>query len=297
MCTAFKFKSYFGRNFDYEESYDEELILIPPHYKKTNNKYGIIGIGSGMVQDYPLLYDGINSEGLCCAGLAFSGNAHYFKEDPTKDNIPPYDFIVQILGNFDTVKSVKEYLKNVNIVDIPYSRLMPNTDLHWIIADKEECITVESTKYGLGVYDNFIGVLTNNPPFKEQELYMLYHTRLDQDYPSRSIYNSRGTNTFGLKGDYTSIGRFERCAYLKERLERNDIFTGNEINSTFHLLSGVEQIYGVTPINDKYEYTIYSVVYDMENYAAYAKLYTGEYASARPMKDRKELHRIRLRSD
>lgn len=37
-----------------------------------------------------------------------------------------------------------------------------------MIADKEQAVTVESTKDGLQVYDNRVGVLTNNPPFKEQ---------------------------------------------------------------------------------------------------------------------------------
>ena len=40
--------------------------------------------------------------------------------------------------------------------------------LHWIIADKDSCIVVESMKDGLHVYDNSVGVLTNNPPFPGQ---------------------------------------------------------------------------------------------------------------------------------
>ena len=39
---------------------------------------------------------------------------------------------------------------------------------HWIIADKDSCIVVESMKDGLHVYDNPVGVLTNNPPFPSQ---------------------------------------------------------------------------------------------------------------------------------
>ncbi|HCS68098.1 MAG TPA: choloylglycine hydrolase, partial [Oribacterium sp.] len=40
--------------------------------------------------------------------------------------------------------------------------------LHWIIADKDACIVVESMVDGLHVYDNPVGVMTNNPPFPSQ---------------------------------------------------------------------------------------------------------------------------------
>ena len=40
--------------------------------------------------------------------------------------------------------------------------------LHWIISDENESITVESMSDGLHIYDNPVGVLTNNPPFPQQ---------------------------------------------------------------------------------------------------------------------------------
>ena len=35
----------------------------------------------------------------------------------------------------------------------------------------------------------------------------------------------------------------------------------------------MEQIYGATPVKDKYEYTIYSIVYDMDYKDVYLKFY------------------------
>ena len=49
-----------------------------------------------------------------------------------------------------------------------FSEQLPTAQLHWIIADKDACIVVESTKDGLHVYENPVGVLTNNPPFPGQ---------------------------------------------------------------------------------------------------------------------------------
>ena len=49
-----------------------------------------------------------------------------------------------------------------------FSEQLPAAQRHWIIADKDSCIVVESMKDGLHVYDNPVGVLTNKPPFPSQ---------------------------------------------------------------------------------------------------------------------------------
>ena len=45
---------------------------------------------------------------------------------------------------------------------------MPVSSLHWIIADRDEAITLESVREGIKIYDNPVGVLTNNPTFDRQ---------------------------------------------------------------------------------------------------------------------------------
>ena len=49
------------------------------------------------------------------------------------------------------------------------SEQLPTAQLHWIIADKDSCIVVESMKDGLHVYDNPVGVLTNNIKAENRE--------------------------------------------------------------------------------------------------------------------------------
>ena len=68
MCTASNYKTedhYFGRNFDYEFSYNERITITPRNYvfnfKKIDSiesHYAIIGIAAG-VDSYPLYYDNI----------------------------------------------------------------------------------------------------------------------------------------------------------------------------------------------------------------------------------------------
>ena len=72
MCSTFKYKHTMGRNYDYEVSYEEEVIFIPKGENVCHNKFDILGIGSGLFKEFPMLYDGMNEKGLCCSGLAFT---------------------------------------------------------------------------------------------------------------------------------------------------------------------------------------------------------------------------------
>ncbi len=56
----------------------------------------------------------------------------------------------------------------MNFLNEPFNEQLPLAQLHWIIADKEEAITVEAMKDGIKIYENPVGILTNNPPFDKQ---------------------------------------------------------------------------------------------------------------------------------
>ena len=116
-------------------------------------------------RNYPLYFDGMNEKGLCMAGLNFVGNAFFGKNDESKQNVAVYEFIPFILSQCATVKETCEMIDNINLTDTPFSRELPTAQLHWLIADKTQSITVECTHDGMHVYNNEAGVLTNNPPF------------------------------------------------------------------------------------------------------------------------------------
>ena len=289
MCTALKYKNIMGRNFDYETSYGEEFVVVPPY--QYDNIYAVMGICT-MYTDangvYPLFYDGINEYGLCMAGLAFEGNAHYadpnnFEEWQGKKGVKVYDFIFKTLGRYNSVKEVESYLENIILTDKRISEKYPNSDMHWLVCDKDDCIIIEQTKDGLNWYNAETNALTNNPPYPFQ--LRNYNDEKDYigcgTYPDK-IWSTRGMETDNLKGGYTSEERFIRVSYLKEKLEKSN-YNANDIAQTFHLLGSVEQIYGATPVNNSFEYTIYSIAYDMDNVCAYIKTY-----------DNLEVHRIAL---
>lgn len=102
------------------------------------------------------------------AGLNFVGNAVYSEVQPDVENIAQFEFIPWILSLCASLAEVRKLLNRINIVNTPFSEQLPLAQLHWIIADENESITVESMSDGLHIYDNPVGVLTNNPPFPQQ---------------------------------------------------------------------------------------------------------------------------------
>ena len=208
MCTAATYKTrdfYFGRTLDYEFSYGDEITITitPRNYelnfrmgKKIENHYAMIGMAH-VVGDYPLYYDAINEKGLGIAGLNFVGNAYYNNCVDGKDNIAQFELIPWILCQCETVKEVRELLKNINITNEPYSEKFPLAQLHWIIADKNEAIIVESVKDGLKVYDNPVGVLTNNPPFDKQMFELNKYMNLSPKSPQNNFSDKLNMEYYG----------------------------------------------------------------------------------------------------
>ena len=214
---------------------------------------------------YPLYYDAVNEKGLGMAGLNFVGNADYKGEIAGKENVASFEFIPWILSQCATVQEAKNLLKKINLTDRKFNDKLPAAQLHWLIADRKEAITVESVKDGIMVYDNPAGVLTNNPPFKEQMFqlnnYMHLSTRSPQNHFSDklplSVYG-RGMGAIGLPGDLSSQSRFVRAAFVKMNAVSGD--SENEsVSQFFHILGSVDQQRGCCEVEDgKYEYTIYT---------------------------------------
>ena len=119
MCTALTLKTkdgynLFGRNMDLSYSFNQAVTLVPRNYeyrdrvtnKMKKTKYAMIGMAS-VIDDYPAFADAMNEKGLGCAGLNFPGYAYLEdKEVPGKNNLAPYDLIIWILSNFETVDDV-----------------------------------------------------------------------------------------------------------------------------------------------------------------------------------------------
>ena len=274
MCTAATYLTkdfYFGRNLDYEFPYGESVTITPRGYsfdlrrgEKFKNRYAIIGMAH--VQDgYPLYYDAVNEKGLCIAGLNFVGNAKYHTPVNGKDNITQFELIPWLLGSCAGIAEARTMLERLNVTDIPFSAGMPLAQLHWLIADRNGCITLESTQDGLHIYDNPVGVLTNNPPFPQQLFNLNNYMALSPRQPENRFSGalglhcySRGMGALGLPGDLSSMSRFVRVAYTKLNAVCRDTEAEN-VSQFFHILGAVEQQRGCCEVEPgAYEYTIYT---------------------------------------
>lgn len=300
MCTAATYKTkdfYFGRTLDYESSYGEEIVIMPRNFRLgflsegiCEKHYAVIGTAH-IAGGYPLFYDAVNEKGLCMAGLNFVGNAHYFKNKNGKSNIAQYEFIPWILGKCASTDEAKELISNINITDTPFSEHMPVGQLHWIIADKNSAITVESVSDGIKVYDNPLGVLTNNPPFDEQMFRLNDYMHLSPRQPKNTFSDklelkaySRGMGAIGLPGDLSSQSRFVRVAFVKA----NSVSGKGETESVsqfFHILGSVDQPRGCCEVaNGKYEITIYTSCCNADKGIYYYTTYDNHRISAVDMR-------------
>lgn len=300
MCTAATYKTndfYFGRTLDYESSYGEEIVIMPRNFRLEflsegicEKHYAVIGTAH-IAGGYPLFYDAVNEKGLCMAGLNFVGNAHYFKNKNGKSNIAQYEFIPLILGKCASTDEAKELISNINITDTPFSEHMPVGQLHWIIADKNSAITVESVSDGIKVYDNPLGVLTNNPPFDEQMFRLNDYMHLSSRQPKNTFSDklelkaySRGMGAIGLPGDLSSQSRFVRVAFVKA----NSVSGKGETESVsqfFHILGSVDQPRGCCEVADgKYEITIYTSCCNADKGIYYYTTYDNHRISAVDMR-------------
>lgn len=274
MCTAATYRTrdfYFGRTLDYEFSYGETIVVVPRNYpfafrqKETvNSHYAIIGTAH-VADGYPLFYDAVNERGLAAAGLNFVGNAYYRDPAEGRDNIAQFEFLPWILSQCASVAEVRAMLENINLTNVQFGDRLPVAQLHWIFADRDSAITVESVRDGIKVYDNPVGVLTNNPPFDLQMFHLNNYMGLTNGSPTNTFAAglelkpySRGMGAIGLPGDLSSQSRFVRAAFTK----MNSVSGEGEresVSQFFHILGSVDQQRGCCLLEDgKYEITIYT---------------------------------------
>lgn len=274
MCTAATYQTkgfYMGRTLDYEFSYGDEITVTPRHYEfqfrhmeSVSSHYAMIGMAH-VAGDYPLYYDAMNEKGLGMAGLNFMGNADFQEVDDTRDNVAQFEFIPWILCQCATLEEAKKLLSRMNLVGTPFSPQLPTAQLHWLIADESGSLTVECMTDGLHIYDNPVGVLTNNPPFDKQLFHLNDFIHLSPKQPENTFASdlnlqaySRGMGALGLPGDLSSASRFVRVAFTKLNSRSGD--SENEsVSQFFHILGSVDQQRGCCEVADgKYEITLYT---------------------------------------
>ena len=292
MCTCLFLKTkpnLFGRNMDIEYDLNESIMIVPRNYKikykkerENGRHFAFIGMGT-IIDNYPFFFDATNEYGLSMALLNFKGNAKYYNFKKNKINIAPYELLLYVLSTCKTIKEVKEKIKRINIINEPYSNNLPLAEVHFIIADKNKSIVIETTKDGMKVYDNKYNVLTNNPPFYYHEhnvsnylfLTVKNHNNLISKETKIDSY-SNGQGAMFLPGDYSSASRFVKVFFIKSNMELYDSKEKN-INQFFNCLESVKMMKGTVKTKLGLEYTRYTSCVDMDSQIYHYKNYNNNY--------------------
>lgn len=296
MCTAATYQSkdfYMGRTLDYEFSYGEQITVMPRsfplefrHDGRLEKHYAMIGMAH-VAGGYPLYYDAVNEHGLGMAGLNFVGNAQYSQPEPGHRNVAQFEFIPWILSQCADLSQARELLAQMNLVGTPFSEKLPSAQLHWIIADVSGALTVEVMADGLHIYENPVGVLTNNPPFDMQMFQLNNYMHLSPRQPENLFSDqvnlqtySRGMGALGLPGDLSSASRFARVAFTKlHAVSAED--EESSVGQFFHILGSVDQQRGCCEVSEgAYEITIYTSCWNAERGIYYYTTYTNHQITA-----------------
>ena len=292
MCTAISLDHYFGRNLDFHYDFGETVTITPRGFEflfkngtKISRHYAIIG--TALVSGgYPLYFDAVNEKGLGVAGLYFPDNAVYEKPRFDKTNIASFEFIPWILSQCKNVKEAKKLIEDINITDEEFSTELKPSPLHWLIADKESAVTAEQTKDGLKIYENPVGVLTNNPTFNVQMLNLKNYMALSNEQPKNSFCDkidlkpySQGMGAIGLPGDNSSMSRFVRGCFNKLNSTEGDS-EEERVNRFFHILYSVYQIRGCVRVGEEFEITHYTSCINTEKGIYYYTTYNNSTINA-----------------
>ncbi len=186
-------------------------------------KYGVLGV-NGFGRPIPI--DGMNEKGLTLSVLYLAGLAEFEPYEPSlaANSISQSEFPIWALTSFATTEEVRHALQKVRVVPVAEAKLggIP-APIHFILTDAAgKTIVVEATKGKVNVYDNPVGVLTNNPEFPWHLTNLGNYVGL-QAAPEKAIKVGElvvkplgvGSGMLGLPGDYTPPSRFLRAVALR----------------------------------------------------------------------------------
>lgn len=216
MCTSIAFpeRELYGRNLDLEYHFGERIVVTPRghafsfrHLEPMDRHYAMIGMAT-VAGDTPLYAEAVNEKGLYMAGLYFPGSACYF-ERPAEGrlNAAPWELIPMILGGCATLAEARGVLERLRVLAEPFAPGYPLAALHWQIAARDGFLIAEPRQDGLRLYEDRLGVLTNEPPYPQQLLNLSGYRGLSPELMENRLcpgvelpVYGQGLGAFGLPG-------------------------------------------------------------------------------------------------
>jgi len=192
-----------------------------------STKYPVLGLG---MPAFPNANQDTMVEAMNDQGLSVNSNEFNDSKAPSDlgtENgkiLSASDFAMWILGNFQSVKQVKQALLAGEVkVWLPVVPFMGNVPMpvHYAIFDKTGAgLVVEYSMGQQNVYENEVGVMTNVPDFSWHLQNLNNYAFLSNVDRNRGKFNNltvsapdSGNALAGLPSDQTSTGRFVKAAY------------------------------------------------------------------------------------
>ena len=292
-----------GRNYDFDRlAQGAGMTFLPrggsyptaPGEPPSAAQYACAGVGLAL-SPTPVLYEGVNEQGLMGGQLYYRGFARYAPQarPGTQALQPPY-LVYHVLAQCASVEEAAQLLQaRCTLVDVPLLGAVP--PLHWSFSDKTgETLVAEPDEGGLRLYRRTLGVMTNSPGYPWHRLNLLNYAGIRaQDYPTVEFPEEvleqcfSGSGAQGLPGDWSSPSRFVRLAFLRRHaLPGRD--EGEGVGRMFRLLQSAAFPLGLVEVSHQsaataldrdvlpYDFTVYTAVYCAESQRAYWTTYEDQ---------------------
>ncbi|WP_168177164.1 linear amide C-N hydrolase [Thalassospira sp. MCCC 1A03138] len=260
MCTDFQIcvdqQGYVsGRSMEFALNLNSKFFFRRVGHKYTQDlwgknfgyswtgKYGFVAMNCF---DQQIVTDGMNTAGLSTGNLWLPGSKYQTITDPQR-GLCIDNFAAWILSSFATCDEVKQALKD-ETVQVGASTLVTGLlPLHFPIHDGDgNCIVIEFTDGKAIVYDNPVGVLTNQPEFPWHLDNLRNYTSLSPYDADEATFNGHtftqtghGSGLSDLPGDPTPPSRFVRATVMTSfAAPVTSLDAGT--NLAFHILNTVD---------------------------------------------------------
>jgi choloylglycine hydrolase len=250
--------------------------LTPPTNALTwKNKYGYIGMTGGG-DGFSASTDGLNEKGLSVGLLWLPGSEYPPSQAATNPIICNAVLGDWILGNFDSVASLKAALATITVINI--SEIASNAffPLHYIVSDNTGAnLIIEFVNGQMQTYEAENGVMTNAPPYPYQTANLSNYVNLSLKNNPQNWWGQElnGSGCLGMPGDYTPPSRFVRATMLQQSTQN---YTPKNTQEAIGLAARILTSFGI-PIGAQIEpstgalgdYTLWGVVRDHKDLVYY----------------------------
>lgn len=314
-CTSFLLKGndggfVYGRTMEFGLPLKSQLTVIPRNLAMQGvgidskpgsglnwtTKYAVAGMNA---LGLPVLVDGMNEKGLV-GGLLNAPNTAVYQTVPpaeSSNSIASIQMLIYALTNFANVDEVKAGFNKIKVnKSIIPAYNNQSAPVRMTLHDaKGKSIVIEYLKGELVLTDNPVGVMTNDPPFREQLNNIGNYANLTNVEKNPLVINgssyvppSSGSGLHGLPGDYLSPSRFIRAVFLSKSAPTS-YSTVQQTNTAWHILGSFDIPPGAIslPATNAYgggaggiEITEWTVVADNKNMMYYLKMFESTNVQA-----------------